>query len=138
MGEIKTHRTGEDVSALLRAIADEGRRADCETLLALMKKATGQQPEVWTGGMVGFGTYHYKSKSGQEGDWFPVGFANRKAALTVYLGVSLDEAAPLLARLGKHTTGKGCVYIKRLSDVDLGVLEQLVAESYARIRRDFG
>ena len=138
MAEIKTHRTDDSADALVAAIEDDARRTDCETLLALMRKATDEEPAVWSGGMVGFGTFHYKSKSGQEGDWFPVGFANRKAALTVYLGMSLDEAAPLLAKLGKHTTGKGCIYIKRLSDVDLGVLEELVADAYARIKRTYG
>jgi predicted GIY-YIG superfamily endonuclease len=88
--------------------------------------------------VVGFGTFHYKSASGQEGDWFPVGFASRKAAITIYLGLSLDESTELLARLGKHTTGKGCIYVKRLANVDLAVLQELVADSYARIRRAYG
>lgn len=139
MGEIKTHRTGESVEALLREIADDARREDCLALLALMKRATGREPEVWTSGLVGFGIYHYTSaRSRQEGDWFPVGFASRKAAITVYLGMSLDGSAALLAKLGKHTTGKGCVYIKRLADVDLAVLEELVADAYATMMRTYG
>jgi len=138
MGTIKTHRTGAGVDTIIGEIADDARREDCLALLGLMQRATGADPEVWSSGLIGFGTYHYKSASGQEGDWFPVGFASRKAAITVYLGISLEESAGLLAELGKHKTGKGCVYIKRLADVDLAVLEQLVADSYASIKRTYG
>ena len=137
MGGIKTHGTDESVDAFIGAIADAARREDCLTLLAHMKHATGQQPRVWSSGLVGFGTYHYKSSSGQEGDWFPVGFASRKAALTVYLGTSLESLTTLLAKLGKYTTGRGCIYIKRLADVDLGVLEEVVASSYADTMRTY-
>jgi len=138
MAELKTQPTATSVDALIEGIADEARRQDCRTLLGLMKRATGEEPAVWSSGVVGFGTFHYKSSSGREGDWFPVGFASRKAAITVYLGLSLDELAPLLAKLGKHTVGKGCIYVKRLADVDLGVLEELVADAYARVRKTYG
>jgi hypothetical protein len=137
MGEIKTHRTVSSVDAFIDGIADDARREDCTTLLGLMKRVTGEDPAVWSSGVVGFGTFHYTSSSGQEGDWFPVGFASRKAAITIYLGLSLEEAAGLLAKLGKHKTGKGCIYIKRLADVDLAILEELVADSYARIKRAY-
>ncbi len=137
MGGIKTHQTDDSVDAFIRAIADEARREDCLTLLALMQRATGEEPRVWSSGVIGFGTYHYKSSSGQEGDWFPVGFASRKAALTVYLGLELDSLAELLATLGKYKTGKGCIYIKRLSDVDPGALERLVAEAYAHVKQAY-
>ena len=138
MGGIKTHSTDDSVDAFIGAIADEARREDCMTLLALMRRATGEEPRVWSSGLIGFGTYHYKSSSGQEGDWFPVGFASRKAALTVYLGTSLEPLSALLAKLGTYTTGKGCIYIKRLSDVDLSVLESVVAGSYADTKRTYG
>ena len=138
MGEIKTHRTASDVDTIIDAIADDARREDCRTLLGLMTKATGVDPTVWSSGVVGFGTFHYKSASGQEGDWFPVGFASRKAAITVYLGMSLEGSEGLLAKLGKHKTGKGCIYVKRLADIDLAVLEELVADSYARIKQAYG
>jgi hypothetical protein len=138
MGEIKTHRTDASAEALIGEIADESRRQDCMTLLALMQRATGQEPDVWSSGLIGFGTYHYKSRSGQEGDWFPVGFASRKAAITVYLGLSLEGVEEPLARLGKYTTGKGCIYIKHLADVDLAVLEEITASSYAEIKRIYG
>lgn len=138
MAQIKTHSTADSVRVLIDQINDEGRRADCLALLELMKRATGVEPAVWSSGVIGFGTFHYKSSSGQEGDWFPVGFASRKAAITVYLGVSLDGLSELLSRLGKHTSGKGCIYIKRLADVDLAVLEALVAEAYAGVKRTYG
>jgi hypothetical protein len=138
MAELKTQRTTLSAGELIAGITDDGRREDCTTLLGLMTRATGMDPVVWSSGVVGFGTFHYTSSSGQEGDWFPVGFASRKVAITVYLGLSLEEAAPLLARLGKHTIGKGCIYIKRLADVDLAVLEELVADSYTRIKRVYG
>lgn len=138
MAGIKTHRTDEDVDAFLDAITDEARRDDCRELLALMKRATGEEPQVWSSGLIGFGTYHYRSPSGQEGDWFPVGFASRKAAITVYLGLELDSLAELLADLGKHKTGKGCIYIKRLADVDVAALERLVTQAYARMTHETG
>lgn len=138
MGGIKTHGTDDSVDAFIAAITDEARREDCQALLEIMKRATGEEPRVWSSGVVGFGTFHYKSSSGQEGDWFPVGFASRKAAITIYLGVSLDAVSDALARLGKHTTGKGCVYIKRLSDIDRAVLEEIVVASYADTRRVYG
>ncbi len=138
MGELKTKRTDAGVGTLIGAIADDSRREDCLTLLGLMKRATGVDPAVWSSGVVGFGTFHYRSASGQEGDWFPVGFASRKAAITVYLGLSLEESTTLLAKLGKHKTGKGCIYIKRLADVDLAVLEELVASSYKQVKQTYG
>lgn len=138
MGALKTHPTDDGVDAFIAAIPDEARREDCQTLLALMSRATGEEPRVWSSGLVGFGTYRYTSSGGQEGEWFPVGFASRKAAITVYLGTSLESLRAPLSRLGKHTTGKGCIYIKRLSDVDLGVLEEVVAGSYAATRRMYG
>jgi len=138
MGEIKTHRTAADVDEVISGITDDVRREDCLTLLGLMKRATGEGPAVWSSGALGFGTYHYKSASGQEGDWFPVGFASRKAAITVYLGVDLSGLEKLLARLGKHKTGRGCIYVKRLADVDLSVLEQLIADAYAHMKKTYG
>jgi uncharacterized protein DUF1801 len=138
MGELKTQRTDSSVDALIGGIADDDRREDCLALLDLMKRATGVDPVVWNSGVVGFGTFHYKSASGREGDWFPVGFASRKAAITIYLGLSLEESAELLAGLGKHKAGKGCIYIKRLADVDMVVLEALVKDSYARIKQTYG
>lgn len=138
MSELKTHSTEQSAEALIDAIPEEARREDCRTLLVLMRRATGEEPVVWNSGVIGFGTFHYRSSSGREGDWFPVGFASRKAAITVYLGVSLDGLEKHLARLGKHATGKGCIYVKRLADVDLSVLEELVAAAYRDVMSTFG
>ncbi len=138
VAEIKTHGTDDDVEVFIGQITDDARREDCLVLLDLMRRATGVEPALWSSGVVGFGTFHYKSGSGQEGDWFPVGFASRKAAITIYLGLSIEQSEGFLAGLGKHTTGRGCIYIKRLSDVDPGVLESLVADSYERIKLTYG
>ena len=138
MGELKTKPTDDSVDSLVAAIDDEAKRKGFLTLLAMMERVTGQSPVVWNSGLVGFGTYHYKYASGQEGDWFPVGLAARKANLTVYLGAGLEYSEDLLAKLGKYKTGKGCLYIKRVSDIDLAVLEELVTDSYARMRELYG
>jgi Domain of unknown function (DU1801) len=129
MAENKTKPTEASVAAYLAAIADEGRRRDCEALARLMEKATGQPPKMWGPAIVGFGSYHYRYESGREGDMCRVGFASRKGDLTLYglLGAPGREA--LLARLGRHRTGKGCLYLKGLAGLDLTVLEQLVAEA---------
>lgn len=134
MSELKTQRTAESAESIIDSIEDDSRRQDCVDLLSLMKRATGVEPEVWSSGAIGFGTFHYKSSSGREGDWFPVGFASRKAAITVYLGLSLDGLEEPLTRLGKYTTGKGCIYIKHLSDVDASVLEEIVSEAYTQVK----
>jgi len=138
VAELKTQRTTASADDVIREIADDARREDCLALLAMMRRVTGVEPVVWSSGVVGFGTFHYKSASGREGDWFPVGFASRKANITVYLGLDLEHVTEPLSRLGKHTLGKGCIYIKRLADVDLGVLEEIVADSYAHILKTYG
>lgn len=138
MGELKTQPTAASVDAFLSEVADEARRQDCLTLLGLMKRVTGLQPQMWGDRIVGFGSYHYKYASGHEGDWFRVGFAPRKQDLTLYIMPGLDRHQSLLARLGKHKTGKSCLYIKRLSDVDLTALEQFVAASVARMKQLYG
>lgn len=101
--------------------------ADCSALIASMKKVTGEEPKLWGPSIVGFGQYHYTYDTGREGDWFLVGFSPRKANMTIYISGGFDGADPLLTKLGKHTTGKGCLYVKRLADVDLKVLEKLLA-----------
>ncbi len=123
--ELKTKVNEASVDAFI-AERPEAVAADLRTILELMRKATGEAPRMWGGSIVGFGTYHYKSASGREGEWFITGFSPRKANLSLYILSGLDEAGPLLAKLGKHTTGKGCLYIKRLSDVDVNVLEELI------------
>ena len=132
MAELKTKQNDADVDAFLDGVADETRRADCRTLVGLMKEATRSEPKMWGGSIVGFGSQHYKYASGHEGDTCVIGFSPRKEALTLYVGVSLEPLAPHLARLGKHKTGKGCLYIKRLSDVDLDALRGLLAVAAKR------
>ncbi len=129
MADLKTTRTGESVDAFIQGIADDTRRQDCLKLVDLMRRAASAEPEMWGSGIVGFGSYHYVYASGREGDWFLVGFAPRKRDLTVYLTQGFDRFGGVLARLGKYRTGKGCLYIKRLTDVDLEVLEELVSAS---------
>ena len=129
MAENKTKATDVSVESYLSAIEDDSRRTDCETLARLMTKATNEQPKMWGTSIVGFGSYHYKYESGREGDSPLIGFSSRKGDITLYLESNFPRHEELLARLGKHKTGKGCLYIRRLSDVDLNVLEQLITDS---------
>ena len=118
------------MDAFLDAIPDERRRADARLLIDLMTEVTGQAPELWPANIVGFGKYHYKYDSGREGDTIAVGFAPRKAQTVVYVTGYLDNYADLLERLGPHTRGKGCLYLKRVADLDTAVLREIVARSY--------
>jgi hypothetical protein len=130
MVELKTKANDGDVEAFLASITDAVRQADARAVCDRMSRATGQPPVMWGTSIVGFGTQHLVYDSGRELDWMVVGFSPRKAATTLYLSGSLDDYAEELARLGKHTTGKGCVYVKKLADVDETVLDELVARSY--------
>jgi hypothetical protein len=136
MAENKTKATEASVEKYFSAIEDPARRKDCEALAKLMTKATRQPPKMWGPSIVGFGSYHYKYESGREGDMCLVGFSSRKGDISVYgLGGSPDHER-LLAGLGKHKAGKGCLYIRRLSDVDLKVLERLVVGAVAEKSRE--
>jgi hypothetical protein len=137
MAELKTRKTKASVAAFLAKIADEGRRKDCKTLVRIKKKATGAKPEMWGPSVVGCGSYHYKYESGREGDWFLAGFSPRKQDLTLYIMSGFSAYGGLLAKLGKHKNGKACLYLKRLADVDLAVLEELVSRSveYLKTRK---
>jgi hypothetical protein len=127
----KTTQTEASVADFISSVDDETKRQDSQTLIEMMRDIMGEEPKMWGASMVGFGSYHYKGKSGREGDWFPVGFSPRKAALTLYLNGGFEERAMLLEKLGKHSIGKGCLYVKKLADVDLGVLRQMIAWSKA-------
>jgi hypothetical protein len=129
MAELKTKKTEASVDDFIAGIADEQRRADCRTLLAMMKRVTKAPPKMWGASMVGFGSYHYRYASGREGDWFLSGFSPRKQDLTVYVMAGFEDYPELMARLGKYKTGKSCLYLKRLSDIDAAVLEKLIAAS---------
>ena len=127
----KTQATTADVEAFLAAIPDAARREDCLRIKALMEAATGAPARMWGPAIVGFGVYHYRYESGREGDWMVTGFSPRKNDLTLYIMPGFDRYEALMARLGKHKTGKSCLYLKRLADVDMAVLETLVHESVA-------
>jgi hypothetical protein len=126
MAEQKTKETGQAVTEFLDAIPDEQRRQDCYTLMEMMRKLTGYEPKMWGPSIIGFGKYHYKYASGHEGDSAITGFSPRKEAITIYLTYGFENYPDLMERLGKHKVGKGCLYIKRLSDVDPAVLEELI------------
>ena len=137
MAATKTKPTKVSAASHIAAIANEEQRKDARTLVALMRKVTGQSPKMWGPTIVGFGSYHYKYDSGHEGDSALTGFAVRGRDLVVYTAPSFEGRDALLARLGKHKTGKVCVYIRRLADVDLKVLETLLARSVADTRRRY-
>ena len=128
--ENKTKPETKSVAAFLAEVVPAGRADEGRVLADLFTRASGQEPVMWGPSIIGFGTYHYRYESGHEGDSPRVGFSPRKAKLVCYLKLDSVGAAPLLARLGKHGTGKGCLYINKLSDIDLSVLEELVADSY--------
>ena len=131
MAEIKTKATEVPVGAFIAAVPDPVRRADAEALVALMQRLTGEPPKMWGPTIIGFGSYRYQYASGHAGEMCRTGFSPRKAELVLYvLGGEQDE---LLARLGRHRRGKGCLYVKKLADVDMGVLETLVRDQIARI-----
>jgi len=136
VAENKTRATEADVHEFVASVGDPVRRRDAERLVALMERVTGEPARMWGPSIVGFGTYHYRYASGREGDMAAAGFSPRKAATTVYLMDGVDAHAALLERLGPHTVGKGCVYVKDLDAVDLGVVEEVVRRSYARLTGD--
>lgn len=129
MAELKTQKTAASVEDFLNAIEDETKRADAYKVSAMMRDATGAEPAMWGAAIVGFGHRRLKYESGREIDWMVLGFSPRKANLSLYLPGGFDRLHPLLARLGKHKTGEGCLYIKRLSDVDEGVLREVIVSA---------
>ncbi|GMV31491.1 MAG: hypothetical protein AMXMBFR59_36160 [Rhodanobacteraceae bacterium] len=127
MSEPKTQPTRTTLATFLAGIEDPARRADCATVAELMQKITGENAVIWGPSIVGFGRYRYRYANGTEGDWPIVGFSPRKNDLTLYVMHGFDAADALLARLGKHRTGKSCLYLKSLRGIDLAVLEELIA-----------
>lgn len=129
MTENKTQPTARPVADFLAGVADPQRRQDCETVLGMMKTASGRDPVMWGASIVGFGMYRYTYASGRSGDWPIIGFSPRKNDLTLYIMPGFDRYEALMEKLGKHKTGKSCLYLKRLSDVDLPTLQALMDES---------
>ena len=137
MAELKTRQNDASVTAFLAAIADPGLRADARKIAAMMRAATGSRPRMWGASIVGYGSYHYVYASGREGDWPIVGFSPRKQNISIYIMAGFAGSEKLLSRLGKHKTGKSCLYIKRLDDVDEAVLRKLVDGSIMYIRNKY-
>ena len=137
MAENKTQATSTDVTSFIEGVADETQRADAQVIAAMMARLSGEPPKMWGPSIIGFGSYHYKYDSGREGDTLRIGFSPRKGQTVLYLidGYAGKEAQ--LARLGKHKLGKSCLYIKRLSDVDVGVLEEMVVETLAYMAKTY-
>jgi hypothetical protein len=132
--ELKTQRNSASVKAFLDGVSDERKRKDAKAVSALMQEVTGEKPTMWGTSIVGFGTYHYKGASGREGDWMLTGFSPRKDSLTLYLMAGFQEERELLAKLGKHKTSMGCLYLKSLDDVNLPALKKLVRQSVKKLK----
>jgi hypothetical protein len=134
MAENKTKPTKLSVAAFIAALPDPARRADAQALVKLMQNAAGEKPQLWGPSIIGFGSHHYRYDSGREGDAPLIAFSPRKAATVLYGVTGCSDSKGLLAKLGKHTTGKGCLYIKKLAEVNPQVLEAMVVKSLAAAR----
>lgn len=131
MSANKTQKTAASVEAFIKKVDHEGKRKDAFEILEMMKTITKEAPKMWGPSIIGFGDVHYKYASGREGDWFKVGFSPRKANISLYLmGCDISKTDQILSRLGKYKTGKGCLYINKLADVDVNVLKELIQEGY--------
>ena len=130
MTEIKTKQTDENVTKFLNTILDETKRKDCFEIVEMMKQVTGLPPKMWGPAIIGFGSYHYKYESGHEGDMCIIGFSPRKQNITLYVKSAAEETKALLEKLGKHKTGKGCLYLNKLSDVNTDVLKKIIKTGF--------
>lgn len=136
--ENKTTTTDKNVFDFIdEFVVGEQKRQDSLTLIDLMQKISGEPPKMWGPTMIGFDSYHYKSPSGREGDWFALGFSPRKAAISLYITLDATTYPELMKKLGKHKTGKGCIYMNKLSDIDMNVLEELIRLSYVNIKEQY-
>ena len=134
----KTVKTDLSVSEYLNSIGDESKRKDCKKIAKMMKAATGKKPKMWGKSIVGYDEYHAVYESGRELDWMRIGFAARKQAITLYIMDGFKKYDSLMKKLGTHKTGKSCLYIKRLSDIDIDVLQKLIAESLKHFEKKYG
>ena len=137
VAENKTKATTASVTKFIKSIDDTQMRADARKVAAMMRRATGKRARMWGTSMVGYGTYHYRYASGREGDYMITGFSPRKRALTVYIMPGFSSFSKLMAKLGKYKTGKSCLYIKRLADVDETILERLIDGSVEKMRKKY-
>ncbi len=136
--ELKTKKNKTSVKEFLDSIEDEAKRKDCRQIAKMMRAATGKNAKMWGTSIVGYDEYHYKYASGREGDFMRIGFAPRKQAITLYIMDGFEKYDELMAKLGKHKTGKSCLYIKRLSDIDVGILEKLIKGSLKHFEKKYG
>ena len=135
MAEVKTKRNTRSVDKFISGVADEKRRQDCITVMNIMRDITKEEPAMWGSSIVGFGSYHYRYKSGREGDWLLTGFSPRKQALTLYVMSGFSKYESLMTKLGKYKTGKSCLYIKKLEDIHLPTLRELIKRSVAHVAK---
>ncbi|MDP1713506.1 MAG: DUF1801 domain-containing protein [Anaerolineales bacterium] len=134
MAEPKTKVNNASVTDFLNTIEDETKRKDCFEILKLMKQITKEEPKMWGSSIIGFGSYHYVYASGREGDWMLTGFSPRKQNITLYIMPGFERYNSLMKKLGKYSTGKSCLYIKKLGDVDTKVLKELISQSVKVMR----
>ena len=134
MADVKTKRNEASVEAFIASVDHDRRRSDSKEVLKLMQEATGEKPRMWGPSIVGFGSYHYKYESGREGDWMLCGFSPRKQSLVLYIMPGFKSYDKLMEKLGKHKTGKSCLYVNKLDDVDRAVLRKLIEASVADMR----
>jgi hypothetical protein len=137
MAELKTKATKQSVASFLKTVTDAQKREDAAAVMAIMREATKCEPVMWGTSIIGFGTYTYKYATGREGDWPIVGLSPRKTNLTLYIMPGFDAYEGLLAKLGKHSTGSSCLYIKRLADIDMAVLKKLITQSVAAMKKRY-
>jgi hypothetical protein len=135
MAEPKTKKTNASVTAFLNKIKNKQRKEDCFTVLEMMKEITGDEPKMWGPSIVGFGSYHYVYASGREGDWMITGFSPRAQNLTLYIMSGFNKYDELMSKLGKHKTGKSCLYISKITDVDISILRQLITSSVRSMKK---
>ena len=138
MAELKTKVNNTSVKKFLDTVKDERKRKDCRELSALMRSITGRNPKMWGTAIIGFGSYHYTYKSGQEGDWMLTGFPPRKQNVSIYIMPGFSGYGAIMKKLGKYKTGKSCLYVKNLDDIDRGVLRKLVERSVADMKLKYG
>lgn len=137
MYELKTKLNDGDVLAFLNSVENKKRQSDSYVILDLLKEITQEEPKMWGTSIIGFGKYHYKTKSGIESDWMQIGFSPRKQSLTLYLMDGYDKYGSVLEQLGKHKIGKSCLYINKIEDVNLDVLKSLLESSYQYVKENY-
>ena len=137
MAELKTKPNDDNVDGFINSVENEQRKGDAQRLLQIMREVTGEEPKMWGTSIIGYGTYHYVYPAGNEGDWMLAGFSPRKQALTIYVMSGFDPHKALMEKLGKFKTGKGCLYVKRLSDIDEPTLRRLISDSIEVVKKRY-